>query len=55
MNVQEKIGLSLLQNFSYTLYDMVMEFLGNRSVFEPPHMIDLMDGGNNLFKQAGNL
>jgi hypothetical protein len=54
MNVQEKIGPSLPHNFSYTLYGMVMEFLGIRPILEPPHMIDLMDGGNNLFKQAEN-
>ncbi len=52
MNAQEKIGLSFPHNFSYTLYDMVMEFLGSWPIFEPPHMIDMMDGENKSLQTS---
>jgi hypothetical protein len=34
MNVQNRIGLGLSQNFGHTLYDIVEEFLDGKCIFE---------------------
>jgi hypothetical protein len=47
--------LTFSQNFAYTLKDMVLEFQCNKPIYEPPCMVDMTSGGDDLFNGTINL
>jgi hypothetical protein len=55
MIVQDRIALAFSQNFAYTLNDVVLEFQSSKPIYEPPCMVDLMGGGDDLFNGTINL
>jgi hypothetical protein len=55
MNVQDRITLTFSRNFAYTLKDMVLEFQSSKPIYEPPCMVDMMGGGDDLFNGTINL
>ncbi len=40
----------LTYNFGWRLYKNIKKFLGKRPIFQPSHMQDLMDDGNDIYK-----
>jgi hypothetical protein len=48
MSPQDKVAHHLPQLFSNSHYDMILEFMGKRPVFNPLHICDLMQDVDNI-------
>ncbi len=55
MDVEDRIMFAFSRNFTYTLKDMVLEFQGGKPIYEPPCMVDMMGGGDDLFNGTINV
>jgi hypothetical protein len=55
MNIGDKVVMGLPRNFGWGLYEMIVEFLGTRPIFNPPHMWDIMDDANCIYTEQSNL
>jgi hypothetical protein len=53
MNPQNKVTHHLSRCFSKTHYDMIMEFMGKRLIFNPLHIQHLMHDSNNINNVIG--
>jgi hypothetical protein len=52
MNIIDKVSFKLPKSFGQGLYDMMVEFLGLRLIFEPPHTKNLvMDNAYQVIKK----
>jgi hypothetical protein len=43
MNVQDMNAMNLPLLLNKTIYDMLLEFLGNQTIFNPQHVHDIMN------------
>jgi hypothetical protein len=53
MNPHDKVAHHLPRLFNKTHYDMIMEFMGKRPKFNPPHIQDLVCDSNNINNAIG--
>jgi hypothetical protein len=52
MNIIDKVSFNVPKSFRQGLYDMMVEFLGLRPIFEPPHTKNLvMDNAYQVIKK----
>ncbi len=52
MNIIDRVSFNLPKSFRWGLYDMIVEFLGLRPIFEPPYTKDfMMDNAYQVIKK----
>jgi len=53
LSSQEKALHHLPHHFGCDMYEMIHDFMGNRPIFNPPHVRDMMDDGDENYKSIG--
>lgn len=53
LNPQDKATFLLLHFFPGNFYDLLLEFLGSKPTFNPPHIQDIRGEKNGLFNSSG--
>jgi len=51
MNIGDKVVIGLPRSFGWGLYEMIVEFIGMRPIFNPPHMWELTDDANCIYTE----
>lgn len=49
MTIQDKTTLHLLHQFSWRMYDMVIELFDNKLIYQPPNIRDLLDDLDGVY------
>jgi hypothetical protein len=50
LNIQDKVALHLPNNFGHGMYDMIYEFMKTSPIFKSPHVWNLKDDRNDIYK-----
>lgn len=49
MSVQDMNAMNFLRLLNRTIYDMMLEFLSNRIIFNPQHVHDIMNKNDHIY------